>query len=79
MDKFFIFSQGVCTVSKQQKTSMKYIKLKEPSVHHEKSLKMNSAHQELTGNYEFRLSGHHWIYVIVDLSHCVLGPALGAA
>ena len=79
MDKFFIFSQGICTVSKQQKTSIKYIKLKESSVHHEKSLKMNSAHQELTGNYEFHTSGHHCIYVIVDFSHCVVGPALGAA
>ena len=53
VDKFFIFSQGVCTVSKQQKTSMKYIKLKEPSVHHEKSLKMDSAHQELKETMSF--------------------------
>ena len=53
MDKFFIFSQGVCTVSKQQKTSMKYIKLEEPSVHHEKSLKMDSAHQELKETMSF--------------------------
>ena len=59
VDKFFIFSQGVCTISKQQKTSIKYIKLNASSVHHEKSLKMNSAHQELTGNYEFHTSGHH--------------------
>ena len=79
MDKFFIFSQGVCPISKQQKTSIKYIKLKESSLHQEKSLKMNSAHQELTGNYEFHTSGHHCIYVIVDFSHCVVGPALGAA
>ena len=53
MDELFIFSQGVCTVPKQQKTSIKYIKLNESSVYHEKSLKMNSAHQELTGNYDF--------------------------
>ena len=79
VDELFIFRQGVYTVSRQQKTSIKYIKLDESSVHHEKSLKMNSAHQELTGNYEFCTSGHHWIYVIADLSHCVLGPALGAA
>ena len=51
VDKFFIFSQGVCTVSKQQKNNIKYIKLKKSSDHHEKPLKMNSAHQELTGNW----------------------------
>lgn len=50
VDKFFLFSQGVCTESKQQKKSIRYIKHKSP-YHHEKSLKMNSTHQELTGNW----------------------------
>lgn len=51
VDKFFLLSQGVCTESKQQKKSIRYIKLKKSSDHHEKSLKMNSTHQELTGNW----------------------------